>query len=182
MEDIVGKINKRGNHNTLSPPSSFNSSLSDFPSPICINLLLDEEEDNNNMIDIKAALLEEFSGETGDANRWLMAMEAYFTLYANKFPNEVQTVVFLNRMSKRQGKPFAKALLQFSFFILISFYSLHFLYIVPGILLISSPLIFFLSLYFIQLFSIYSKIFDDIAILLSLMLYSITFYEVLFLT
>ena len=33
------------------------------------------EEDDN--MEIKAALLEEFSGETGDANRWLIAIETY---------------------------------------------------------------------------------------------------------
>ena len=61
------------------------------------------------MVDIKAALLEEFSIETGDANKWFMAMKAYFTLHVDKFPDEVQTMVFLNRMSKGQGKAFAKA-------------------------------------------------------------------------
>ena len=58
---------------------------------------------------IKAALPKEFSGETRDANRWLMAMEAYFTLHENKYPDSARTVVFLNRMSKRRGKAFAKA-------------------------------------------------------------------------
>ena len=60
-------------------------------------------------MEIKTALPEEFSGETADANRWLMAMKAYFTLHTNKYLNEVQTMVFLNRMSKGQGKAFAKA-------------------------------------------------------------------------
>ena len=36
-------------------------------------------------------------------------MKAYFTLHVDKFPDEVQTMVFLNRMSKGQGKAFAKA-------------------------------------------------------------------------
>ena len=40
------------------------------------------------MVDIKAVLPEEFSGETGDVNRQLMAMEAYFMLHADKLPNE----------------------------------------------------------------------------------------------
>ena len=40
------------------------------------------------MVDIKAAFPEQFSGETGDANRCLMAMKAYFTLHMDKFPNE----------------------------------------------------------------------------------------------
>ena len=61
------------------------------------------------MVDIIATLPEEFNRETGDANRWLMAMEVYFTLHADKFPNKVQTMVFLNRMSKGQGKAFAEA-------------------------------------------------------------------------
>ena len=60
-------------------------------------------------MEIKAALLEEFSGETRDANRWLMAMEAYFTLHEDKYPNSARTVVFLNRMSKGWGKAFAEA-------------------------------------------------------------------------
>ena len=60
-------------------------------------------------MEIKATLLEEFSRETGGANRWLMAMKAYFILYADKHPNEVQTVVFLNRMSKIWEKAFAEA-------------------------------------------------------------------------
>ena len=38
-----------------------------------------------------------------------MAMEAYFTLHADKYANEAQTMVFLNRISKEQGKAFAKA-------------------------------------------------------------------------
>ena len=60
-------------------------------------------------MEIKAALPEEFSRETGDANRWFMAMEAYFTLHEDKYPNSARTVVFLNRISKGQGKAFAKA-------------------------------------------------------------------------
>ena len=60
-------------------------------------------------MEIKAALPEEFSGETGDANRWLMAMEAYFTLHEKKYPNTARIMVFLNRMSKGQGNAFAKA-------------------------------------------------------------------------
>ena len=75
-----------------------------------------------------------------------------------------------------------KEVLQFSFFILVSFCSLHFLYIVPGILLVLLPLTFFLSLDPTQLFSVHSKTSDDITTLLLLMSYSITFYEVLFLT
>ena len=51
-------------------------------------------------MEIKAALLEEFSGETRDANRWLMAMEAYFTLHENKYPDAARTMIFLNRISK----------------------------------------------------------------------------------
>ena len=51
-------------------------------------------------MEIKAALPEEFSGETRDANRWPMAMEAYFTLHEDKYSNAARTVVFLNRMSK----------------------------------------------------------------------------------
>ena len=38
---------------------------------------------------IKAALPEEFSEETRDANRWLMVMKAYFTLHVDKYANEV---------------------------------------------------------------------------------------------
>ena len=60
-------------------------------------------------MEIKAALPEEFSRETRDANRWLMAMEAYFTLHKDKYPDAARTVVFLNRMSKEWGKTFAKA-------------------------------------------------------------------------
>ena len=58
---------------------------------------------------IKAAHPEEFSRETGDANRWLMALEAYFTLHEDKYSNLARTVVFLNRMSKGWGKAFAEA-------------------------------------------------------------------------
>ena len=60
-------------------------------------------------MEIKAALPKEFSRETRDANRWLMAMEAYFSLHEDKYSNTARTVVFLNRMSKGQGKAFAKA-------------------------------------------------------------------------
>ena len=60
-------------------------------------------------MEIKAALPEEFSGETGDANRWLMAMEAYFTLHEDKYPDATRTMVFLNRISKGWGKAFAEA-------------------------------------------------------------------------
>ena len=60
-------------------------------------------------MEIKAALPEEFSRETRDANRWLMAMEAYFILHEDKYPNSARTMVFLNRMSKGQGKAFAEA-------------------------------------------------------------------------
>ena len=51
-------------------------------------------------MEIKAALPEEFSREIRDANRWLMAMEAYFILHEDRYPNAARTMVFLNRMSK----------------------------------------------------------------------------------
>ena len=60
-------------------------------------------------MEIKGALPEEFSGETGDANRWLMAMEAYFILHKDQYPDAARSVVFLNRMSKEWGKAFAEA-------------------------------------------------------------------------
>ena len=60
-------------------------------------------------MEIKAALPEEFSREIRDANRWLMAMKAYFTLHEDKYPDSARTVVFLNRMSKGRGKAFAEA-------------------------------------------------------------------------
>ena len=90
------------------PQSCSNSLLSSFPFPIYIDPHSDEEE-NDNMVDIKATLSEEFSKETRDANRWLMAMGVYFTLHMDKFPDEAWTVVFFNMMSKGQGKAFAKA-------------------------------------------------------------------------
>ena len=68
--------------------------------------LTNKEDDN---MEIKAALPKEFSGETRDANRWLMAMEANFTLHEDKYPDAAKTMVFLNRMSKEQENPFAKA-------------------------------------------------------------------------
>ena len=58
---------------------------------------------------IKAALPEEFSEETKDINRWLMAMGTYFILHEDKYPNAARTMVFLNRMSKGWGKAFAEA-------------------------------------------------------------------------
>ena len=91
------------------PPNSSNSSLLGFFSFIHIDPLSDEKDDNEEMVDIKAALLEEFSRETRDAKRWFMAMVVYFILHVDKFPNEVWTVVFLNRMSKGWGKAFAEA-------------------------------------------------------------------------
>ena len=60
-------------------------------------------------MEIKAAFPEEFSRETGDANRWLVAMEAYFTLHEDKYPDLTRTMIFLNRMSKGWGKAFAEA-------------------------------------------------------------------------
>ena len=55
-------------------------------------------------MEIKAALPKEFSRETEDANRWLMAMEAHFTLHKDKYPNSARTVVFLNRIEKPLSK------------------------------------------------------------------------------
>ena len=90
-----------------SPPNSPDSSPpGSLHPPIHIDPLTDEDDDD---MEIKTALPEEFSRETGDANRWLMAMEAYFTLHEDKYPNAARTVVFLNRMSKGQGKAFARA-------------------------------------------------------------------------
>ena len=74
-------------------------------SPIHIDPQFNEED---NDMEIKAALPEEFSRETGDANRWLMAMEAYFTLHKDRYPDAARTMVFLNRMSKGQEKAFAE--------------------------------------------------------------------------
>ena len=91
----------------LPSPSSLDSSSPSFPCfSIHIDLQSNEEDDD---MEIKAALPKEFSGETRDANRWLMAMEAYFTLHEDKYPSLARTVVFLNRMFKGQGKAFAKA-------------------------------------------------------------------------
>ena len=90
-----------------STSSSPDSSSLGFPySPIWIDPQSDDDTDD---MEIKAALPEEFSGETGDANRWLMAMEAYFILHEDKYPNVARTMVFLNRVSKRWGKAFAEA-------------------------------------------------------------------------
>ena len=92
---------------TPSPPSSPDSSSPGFPHfPIRIDPQSDKEDDD---MEIKAALPKEFSRETRDANRWLMAMEAYFTFHEDKYPDSARTMVFLNRMSKEQGKAFAKA-------------------------------------------------------------------------
>ena len=89
------------------PSSSPDSSSPGFPhSSIQIAPQADKEDDD---MEIKAALPKEFSRETGDANRWLMVMEAYFTLHENKYPDSARTMVLLNRMSKGQGKAFAKA-------------------------------------------------------------------------
>ena len=89
-------------------PSNFpDSSSPGFShSPICIDPQSDEEDDD---MEIKAVLPEEFSGETRDANRWLMAMEVYFTLHEDEYPDSARTMVFLNRISKERGKAFAEA-------------------------------------------------------------------------
>ena len=76
----------------------------------CFSIHIDpltNKADNN--MEIKAALPEEFSRKTRDANRWLMAMEDYFAFHTDKYPNEVWTMVCLNRMSKGQEKAFDKA-------------------------------------------------------------------------
>ena len=92
---------------TPLPPSFPDSSSPGFPHfPIHIDPQSNKEDDN---MEIKAALPEEFSGETRDANRWLMAIEAYFTLHEDKYSNSARTMVFLNRMSKGWGKAFAEA-------------------------------------------------------------------------
>ena len=92
---------------TSSPPSFPDSSPHGLlHSPIYIDPQSNKEDED---MEIKAALPEEFSRETGDANKWLMAMEAYFTLYKDKYLDTARTVIFLNRMSKGQGKAFAEA-------------------------------------------------------------------------
>ena len=84
-----------------SPPDS---SSPGFPhSSICIDPQSDKKDDN---MEIKAALPEAFTEETRDASRWLMAMEVYFILHEDKYPDLARTMVFLNRMSKGSGKPF----------------------------------------------------------------------------
>ena len=110
----LGDLTQMQYFDLLAPPaaplllSSPNSSLLGFPSPIYIDPLSDNKDDDN-IVDIKATLPEEFNGEIGDANRWLMAIKTYFILHVDKFPNKAQTVVFLNRMSKGWGKAFAEA-------------------------------------------------------------------------
>ena len=74
------------------------------------------------------------------------------------------------------------SLLQFFFFILVFFCSLHPLYIILGILLISSPLTFSLLLDLTQFFYVRFDTSDDITTFLVLMSYSTMFYEVLSLT
>ena len=92
---------------TSSPPSFPDSSPpGSLHSPIRIDPQTDREDDD---MEIKAALPEEFSGKTRDANRWLIAMEAYFTLHEDKYPDVARTVVFLHRMSKGWGKAFTEA-------------------------------------------------------------------------
>ena len=53
-------------------------------------------------------------------------------------------------------------MLQFSFFILVFFYSLHSLYTVLGVLLVASPLTFFLLLDLTQFFYDHSNTSDNI--------------------
>ena len=91
----------------LSPSSFPDSSPPGFPhSSIYIDPQSYKEDDDR---EIKAALSKEFSKETGDANRWLMAMKAYLTLHEDKYSNTARTMIFLNKMSKGWGIAFAKA-------------------------------------------------------------------------
>ena len=56
-------------------------------------------------MEIKAALPEEFSRETRDANRWLMAMEAYFILHEDNILTQQEPWFFSIECPKDKEKP-----------------------------------------------------------------------------
>ena len=57
--------------------------------------------------EIKAALLEHFSGEPDDAIRWIDAMEAYFAINPSTFhSDDTKSVTMLNKMNQGRGKYF----------------------------------------------------------------------------
>ena len=59
--------------------------------------------------EIKASLLEDFSGKNEDATQWLLAMKAYFGMNNKIYKDEKNVVlVFLNKMSKGRGGTFAE--------------------------------------------------------------------------
>ena len=61
--------------------------------------------------ELTAGLPEDFSGEGGDATRWILAMAAYFTIseatYA-QYDNKTKMLVMLNKMSKGRGATFSE--------------------------------------------------------------------------
>ena len=59
--------------------------------------------------EIKAGLLEDFSGKNEDAMCWLLAMKAYFGMNNEIYKDDKTIVlVFLNKMSKGRGGTFAE--------------------------------------------------------------------------
>ena len=59
--------------------------------------------------EIKAGLLEDFSGKNEDTTQWLLAMKAYFRMHEEIYKKEKNIIlVFLTKMSKGRGETFAE--------------------------------------------------------------------------
>ena len=60
------------------------------------------------MPELKASLPGNFSGKEEDANLWLLAMKAYFTMNPSLYEEKNKILAFLNKMDAGRGKSFAK--------------------------------------------------------------------------
>jgi hypothetical protein len=60
-------------------------------------------------VELKAGLPNDFSGNTKDAARWLLAISAYFTMNATIYSDDAKILTVLNKMSKGRGKFFSES-------------------------------------------------------------------------
>jgi len=59
------------------------------------------------LVDVKAGLLEDFSGRSEDSRRWILAMSAYFSTCGPRYTEKQMKLILLNKMSKGRGADFS---------------------------------------------------------------------------
>jgi len=75
------------------------------------DIFLDKDNDMSTttaLVNIKAGLPEDFSRQSEDARRWILAMSAYFNMCGPRYTSKQMKLILLNKMSKGRGADFSE--------------------------------------------------------------------------